>query len=153
MTEQPGTRSAEQRLRDVRHRLDTDVDLWVASADAAGESYLVPLSFSWDGERLLVSTEASSRTARNLSRGARTRVALGELRDVVMVDVEVSAAGGAGPDDAIADAFVARTGFDPRRLDAAYSWFWLRPLRVQAWRESDELADRELMRDGVWLES
>jgi len=27
----------------------------------------------------------------------------------------------------------------------------LRPLRVQAWREANEIAGRTLMRDGAWL--
>jgi hypothetical protein len=28
----------------------------------------------------------------------------------------------------------------------------LRPERIQAWRESNELAGRQLMRDGEWLD-
>jgi hypothetical protein len=27
----------------------------------------------------------------------------------------------------------------------------LRPVRIQAWRESDEIAGRTLMRDGAWV--
>ena len=38
-------RSLEQRTADVLVRLREDVDLWVASADAEGNAYLVPLSF------------------------------------------------------------------------------------------------------------
>jgi len=32
-----------------------------------------------------------------------------------------------------------------------YRWFRISPRRIQAWREVDELADRELMRNGRWL--
>ena len=49
-------RSHPQRRRDTEHRLAHDVDLWVASASADGAPYLVPLSFDWDGEALLVAT-------------------------------------------------------------------------------------------------
>lgn len=49
------------------------------------------------------------------------------------------------------DRFAARTGFDPRALASSYRWFRVRPRRIQAWREVDELPDRELMRDGCWL--
>jgi hypothetical protein len=28
----------------------------------------------------------------------------------------------------------------------------LRPERIQAWREADEIAGRTLMRDGAWLD-
>ena len=49
------------------------------------------------------------------------------------------------------DRFAARTGFDPRALATPYRWFRIPPRRIQAWREVDELPDRELMRDGRWL--
>ena len=46
------------------------------------------------------------------------------------------------------DRFAARTGFDPRALATPYRWFRISPRRIQAWREVNELPDRELMRDG-----
>jgi hypothetical protein len=49
------------------------------------------------------------------------------------------------------DRFAARTGFDPRALTTQYLWFRISPRRIQAWREENELADRELMRNGHWL--
>jgi hypothetical protein len=49
------------------------------------------------------------------------------------------------------DRFAARTGFDPRALATPYCWFRISPRRIQAWREVNELPDRELMRDGRWL--
>ncbi len=49
------------------------------------------------------------------------------------------------------DRFVARTGFDPRAPATPYRWFRLSPRRIQAWREVNEMLDRELMRDGRWL--
>jgi len=49
-------RSRAQRRRDTEHRLTNDIDVWVASASADGAPYLVPLSFDWDGEALLMAT-------------------------------------------------------------------------------------------------
>ena len=46
------------------------------------------------------------------------------------------------------DRFVAHTGFDPRALATPYHWFRISPRRIQAWREVNEMPDRELMRDG-----
>ncbi|MFF1301335.1 GNAT family N-acetyltransferase [Streptomyces sp. NPDC058307] len=48
------------------------------------------------------------------------------------------------------DGFAARTGFDPRQLTTPYLYFRVRPRRVQAWREVEELTGRDLMRDGEW---
>ena len=39
---------------------------------------------------------------------------------------------------------------DPRTTDG-YQFLVLRPERVLAWRESDEIAGRTIMRDGEWL--
>jgi len=144
-------RSRRQRRRDTEHRLAHDVDAWVASASADGAPYLVPLSFDWDGEALLVATPAGSPTGRNLASCRAARVALGHTRDVCMIDAEVEVLDiGALPADR-AERFVARTGFDPRPLDPPYRWFRLTPRRIQAWREVNELAGRELMRDGRWV--
>jgi hypothetical protein len=146
-----GPRSGPERRRDTEHRLSHDVDLWVASASADGGAYLVPLSFDWDGEALLISTAADSPTGRNLAATRSVRLGLGLTRDVSMIDGEVEVL----PLDAVpsetGDRFAARTGFDPRTLTSAYFWFRVTPRRVQAWREVDELPGRELMRDGRWL--
>jgi nitroimidazol reductase NimA-like FMN-containing flavoprotein (pyridoxamine 5'-phosphate oxidase superfamily) len=57
-------RPGAQRRRDTEHRLTHDVDLWVATASAGTGPYLVPLSFDWDGETLLLATAARSPTGR-----------------------------------------------------------------------------------------
>jgi hypothetical protein len=66
-------RSAGQRKDDTLARLAADEDAWIATADADGGAYLLPLSFLWDGAGLVVSTPRASVTARNLSRGGRVR--------------------------------------------------------------------------------
>jgi Pyridoxamine 5'-phosphate oxidase len=121
----------------------------VASASAQGAPYLVPLSFDWDGDALLVATPADSPTGRNLAATGVARLALGHTRDVTMIegDVEVLAIDSLTQERG--DRFAARTGFDPRAQDT-YHWFRISPRRIQAWREVDELPERELMRDGRW---
>jgi hypothetical protein len=144
-------RSPIWRRRDTERRLAHDIDLWVASASAEGAPYLVPLSFDWDGEALLVATPAESPTGRNLAATRSVRLGLGDTRDVSMIDGDVDVLEiGALPREA-GDRFAARAGFDPRPLTTRYRWFRIRPSRIQAWREADELPGRELMRDGRWL--
>ena len=140
-------RSAEQRKDDTLARLASDVDAWIATADSAGDAYLVPLSFLWDGAGLVVSTPRSSITARNLMRGGRIRVGLGEVRDVTMIDASAELV----DDEPTKDAFAAKHGWDPREETSDYGYFRIVPDRVQAWREVNELPGRTLMRDGTWL--
>ena len=144
-------RSRAQRRRDTEHRLTHDVDVWVASASADGAPYLVPLSFDWDGEALLMATPTDSPTGRNLATIRAVRLGLGHTRDVSMIDGEVEVLEIDTLPQQRCDRFAARTGFDPRAEAAPYRWFRIFPRRIQAWREANELPDRELMRDGRWL--
>jgi hypothetical protein len=144
-------RSRAQRRHDTEHRLSHDVDVWVASAAADGAPYLVPLSFDWDGEALLVATPTDSPTGRNLAATRAVRLALGHTRDVSMIDGDVEVLELDSLAQERSDRFAARTGFDPRALAAPYRWFRISPRRIQAWREVNELADRDLMRDSRWL--
>ena len=144
-------RSPAQRRRDTEQRLTHDIDLWVASASADGGPYLVPLSFDWDGEAVLVATPAKSPTGRNLAATQTARLGLGHTRDVSMIEGDVEVLEIDALPQERGDRFATRAGFDPRAQDTPYRWFRISPLRIQAWREVNELPDRELMRDGRWL--
>jgi hypothetical protein len=144
-------RARARRRRDTEHRLNHDVDLWVASASADGAPYLVPLSFDRDGEALLVATPTDSPTGRNLAATRTVRLGLGHTRDVSTVDGEVEVIEIDALPQQRGDRFAARTGFDPRAETTPYSWFRVSPRRIRAWREANELPGRELMRDGRWL--
>ena len=123
----------------------------MASASADGGPYLVPLSFDREDEALLVATPTDGPTGRNLAATRTVRLGLGHTREVSVIDGEVEVIEiGALPQER-GDRFAARTGFDPRAEDGPYRWFRVSPRRVQAWREVNELPDRELMRDGRWL--
>ena len=53
-----------QRKENVLKKLQTvpgeEKDVWVASASASGDAYLIPLSYYWDGARLTVATPKGS---------------------------------------------------------------------------------------------
>lgn len=144
-------RSRSTRRRDSERRLEHDVDLWVATASDDGVPHLVPLSFDWDGSSLLLATPASSPTGRNLAASRTVRLGLGPTRDVTVLEGQVEVVALDALPAAEAEHFAERTGFDPRGEDGGYAWFRVRPRRIQAWREADELAGRDLMRGGQWL--
>ena len=127
------------------------VDAWVATASPAGAPHLVPLSLAWIEERAVIAVEESSVTARNLALSGSARLAVGPTRDVVMIDailektVDLDAAR-----ESLGPAYAAQADWDPM-LSSGYVFLVLRPVRIQAWREANELAGRTLMRDGSWL--
>jgi nitroimidazol reductase NimA-like FMN-containing flavoprotein (pyridoxamine 5'-phosphate oxidase superfamily) len=118
-----GPRPRAERRRDTEHRLAHDVDVWVATASADGDPYLVPLSFDWDGETLLVATPTASPTGRNLAVTRVARLALGDARDVSMIDGQVEVVEIDALAEQRADRFAKRSGFDPRGLATPYRWF------------------------------
>ncbi|MFF8731006.1 pyridoxamine 5'-phosphate oxidase family protein [Streptomyces sp. NPDC015171] len=144
-------RSPAVRKRDVLARLEREMDIWVATADAQGLPCLVPLWFVWDGSAVWLCTRGTNPTGRNLRDGGRTRLALGHTRDVVLLDGEVRGFGAEDVPAAAADAFAAKTGWDPRTDSPAYRYFRVRLDAVQAWHEVHELRGRHLMRDGAWV--
>ncbi|WBO62315.1 pyridoxamine 5'-phosphate oxidase family protein [Streptomyces camelliae] len=148
----PPARTLAERKKDTLHRLENDVDVWVATAGPdGGAPFLVPLSFVWDGATLLIATPAESPTGRNLATTGRARLGLGPTRDVVMIDATVQMVPPEDLPEEDAEVFAGKTGFDPRLLATRYLYFKVLPQRVQAWREANELRGRELMSEGKWL--
>jgi len=148
----PPARSRSQRRADLLDRLTRDADLWVASATADGDAHLIPLSFGWDGERLTIAVDERSLTARNLMRAGRARVGVGETRDVAIIEGPLEVVPVADADRAVADGHARQAGFDAREAGGSWVYLRLRPERIQAWREVNELADRLIMADGAWVD-
>ncbi|MGH2996629.1 MAG: pyridoxamine 5'-phosphate oxidase family protein [Gaiellaceae bacterium] len=144
-------RSRSQRRIDALAKLRSQIDLWVASADEVGDAYLVPLSYYWDDSTLTIATPCASRTARNLVRAGWARVALGPTRNVVIIEGPVEAIP-IGTDIRLEEAHAQATGFDPRTLADEYVYLRITPHSIQAWREANELEERQLMRRGEWLD-
>ena len=137
-------------MRHVLARLADDVDLWVATASADGDPYLIPLSFVWHDGRIVMATPERTATVRNLRAGGQVRLSLDGLRDVVLIDGDVEFLPAGAVDRAVGDAYASHTGWDPRP-DAANTWLVVTPTRIRSWREVNELPGRVVMRDGNWL--
>jgi hypothetical protein len=93
----------------------------------------------------------ASPPGRTLRATGRVRPGIGRTRHLVPIEGTVPAETAATDICAQAgDAFAAKTGFDPREL-TGYAYFRIRPQRLQAWREANELTGRDLIRDGDWV--
>jgi hypothetical protein len=145
-------RSASARLADTIARLEArDADTWVATASPLGAPHMIPLSFAWHGERILLATPASTLTIRNLEATRRARLGFGDSRDVVLMDVELEfvVEAGRAPAD-LAEAYLRQAGWDPRASNSGYSIVALRPVRILAWNGEHEWEGRILMEGGAW---
>ena len=142
-----GPRTADQRVEDTRRRLENDVDAWVATT-SPDRPWLIPLSILWHHDRLVFATSASSQTAVNIGLVPRVRVALGGVRDVVIIEGGAVLAPSATMASDEVEAYRTKHNSDPRTW--ADTVIHVAPLRIQAWREENEIAGRTIMRNGVW---
>jgi hypothetical protein len=152
MTTVAPPRPLAERIADTKRLLETTVDAWVATADpSTGRPWMVPLSFAWTSSVVVLGTGADSRTVLNALAQPWIRLGIGAVRDVVLIHGLADVVSMADVDQAEADLFAERSGFDPRGLSSPYAYLRVRPRRIQAWREENELDDREIMRDGRWI--
>ena len=150
-------RSAAERKADTLAKLHTrGIDVWVASAsvrgNASAHAHLVPVSLVWIDERVIIAVESDSRTARNITEYGTARLALGPTRDVVIIDAVLDQAVNLeDAPDALTQRYADQADWDPRSARGRYVYVVLRPDRIQAWREVNELPGRTLMRAGSWV--
>jgi hypothetical protein len=147
------TRSPEERKADALAKLTAvEANVWVASASPSGVVHLVPVTHSWNGSQVVLATGPRSRTVANVTADPRVRLALGETRDVVMIDaVLVEAIPASEVRRALAEGYVAQAGWDPRTAGGDYIYLVLGPERIQVWREGENPAGRTVMRNGAWV--
>jgi len=147
----PPPREASERKKHVLELLESERDAWVATADELGVVCQIPLSFLWHDETLLFSTPKDSVTGLNLATSGQIRIALGGTRDAVIIAATVRTFTRGEIPAEHADAFAAKHEWDPRKnTKTEYAFYLASPTTIQAWRESNELRGRTLMRDGAW---
>jgi general stress protein 26 len=145
-------RTLKQRRDDTLAKLTHGKrDVWVATEDRAGRPHLVPFSFGWDGQNIVVATEAHSRTVHNLRASGLARLAVGDTRDVVLIDTHVTEAPINELDSLVADSFQRRNGWDPRHSSTPMVWLVCKPDRILTWQDEAELEGRTIMKLGRWL--
>jgi hypothetical protein len=146
-------RSGPVRKADTIAKFEAEeADVWVATASASGIAHLVPLSYAWDGTHLIIATEPGLLTARNLAASGRARLGFGPTRDVVIVDIELDQQMDVNEaPETLGDLYAHQSKWDPRSEGIPFVFLLLQPVRIQAWRESNELSGRMLMQDGAWL--
>jgi hypothetical protein len=144
-------RTKTQRRTDVVRKLESDNKLWIATASPDGNAHLVPFSFVWDGEHLIMATRQDSPAARNAASTGNARVALGDFSDVVLIDGRVTLVSQQAMDGALAERLARVSGIDARHTPG-FIYLQLLPTRIQAWwSNAAELASPTVMRDGRWL--
>jgi len=138
----------------AKRKLESDEDVWLATASMEGEPHLIPLSLSWNGHEVVLATEAQSVTTANVQKSGQVRLALGASRDVVLIQASATVVPCTGAPDELIATFADRTGWNPA-ADDAEKWVYIvaTPSKVQVWRDLPEMHGRTVMKGGRWLDS
>jgi hypothetical protein len=144
-------RDAAQRKADTLAALEKQKDVWLATSDVAGRPHLIPVSAWWDGHELVIATRDSTPTARNLAMNPKAKVARGAPSDAILIDAAMIESVPAEDSPRLAEGFSKACGWDPRREGQGWSFFRLRPTRIQAFRGYEEVKDRDVMVRSRWV--
>ncbi len=145
-------RSTSVRASEARARLESDANIWLATASSGGVPHLVPLSLAWIDDKIIVATPSDTPTAQNAMSSARARAALDSADDVVIFDADATVLDFDEANESLINRYVQRVGWDPRDNPGAWSILVLTPRRAQAWDGPNEITGRTIVRDGVWLD-
>lgn len=151
MNQAQEARTLAERRAAALERLRSDSNLWLATASDGRGPHLIPVSYWWDGARLLTATFEGSRTLRNVRAQPRVRASVGSTGDVLMIDATAAIVAAIDVDETAAAGYAQASGVP--RSAPGFTYVQLVPERMQVWRGPTEFSGRTVMRAGVWLDS
>lgn len=94
---------------------------------------------------------ADEREADTIAASGELRLALGDSRDVTLIEAAAEVVPCPDAPDPVARCYADRTGWDPRREQVPHVFLIATPRTVRAWNSLAELTGRTIMRDGQWI--
>jgi general stress protein 26 len=143
-------RTLAERRAAALERLRSDSNLWLATASDGRGPHLIPVSYWWDGARLLTATFEYSRTLRNVRAQPKVRASIGSTGDVLMIDAMAVVVAAADIGETAAEGYAQASGVP--RSAPGFTYMRLVPERIQVWKGQAEFSGRTVMRAGVWLD-
>jgi hypothetical protein len=147
---QTQARTLRERREAALERLHSSGNLWLATASDGRGPHLIPLSYWWDGARLITATFENSRTLTNIRVQPRVRGSIGSTGDVLMIDAVASVVAAADLEESAVEGYEQVSG-NPRATPG-FVYVQIFPKRMQVWRGRAEFSGRTVMRAGVWLD-
>jgi hypothetical protein len=142
-------RSKAERKAHVLRTLAADDKLWLATVGDHAP-HVVPISFVWRDERIVMAVANDSPSAWNLRQLSTARAVLGTPHDVILIDGKVEQ-----KDPRHVEPETLRALRDASAIDAlgtpGFVCLLLEPFRVQAYWTGSEIAVPTIMRGGSWL--
>src|ERR1044071_4772787 len=149
MTSTP-SRDVATRKKDVLKVLASQGHYWLCTGDIRGRPHMIGVSAIWSDDELLVTTLGTSRTARNMEMNHDVVLAHGDPGDAIVVQAGVIESSPVADSPQLLATWKKVMGWDPSEL-GDWTFFRLRPTRIQAFRGYEEIEGRDVMVRSRWL--
>lgn len=143
-------RDTATRKKDVLAVLEKQGHYWLATAEVGGRPHVIGVSGLWDGTEMLVTTQGSSKTARNMEMNPQVVLLGGDPSDAIVIQAQVIDHSPVAESRGLTEAWKAAMGWDPSEL-GDWTFYRLRPTRIQAFRGYEEIRGRDVMVRSRWL--
>ena len=145
------TRSPEERKADVLAVLEKQGHYWLATAEVGGGPHIIAVSGLWKEDEMVVTTKSASKTARNMAMNPLVVLAGGDPSDAIVIQAQVIESRPAEDSAKLLDEWKKKMGWDPTEL-GDWTFYRLRPTRIQAFRGYEEIGGRDVMIRSRWVE-
>ena len=143
-------RDAATRKKDVLDALEKQGHYWLATAPTGGRPHMIGVSGLWNGHEMIVTTQGTSVTAKNMAMNPLVTLAWGDPADAIVIQAQMLDSIPVEDAADIARDWEKAMGWDAREMDA-WVFFRLRPTRIQAFRGYDEIEGRDVMVRSSWV--
>ena len=150
MTSTP-LRDIATRKKDVLETLAKNGRFWLGTADVTGRPHVIAVSAWWESEALVMATLGTSRTARNIETNPRVTLATGAFNDAIVIHAQMIESSAVEDSPELAKGFKAALGWEPSEVSPGWIFFRLRPTKIQAFRDYEEIEGRDVMVRSRWL--
>lgn len=124
--------------------------MWLATASDRRGPHLIPVSFWWDGARLVTATFENSRTLNDIRAQPRVRASIGTTSDVVMIHGMAAVVAVADLDEAAVTGYERASGV--LRSTPGFVYVSVVPTRIQGVERAGGFSGRTVMRADAWLD-
>ena len=123
---------------------------WLATAEIGGQPHVIGVSALWKDDEFVLTTTSTSKTARNLAMNPKVVLVGGDPMDAIVIQAQVIESTPVEDSQRMVNEWKAAMGWDPREL-GDWTFYRLRPTRIQAFRGYDEIKGRDVMLRSRWL--
>jgi hypothetical protein len=141
-------RDTATRKKDVLDVLGKHGHYWLSTAEVGGRPHVIAVSGLWNDGEMVVTTQGTSKTARNIAMSPLVVLAGGDPSDAIVIQAQVLESVPVEGSPRMLEEWKSALGWEP---PGDWMFYRLRPTRIQAFRGYEEIEGRDVMVRSRWV--